>query len=92
MGGLASLDIAAIGAALLWPLAAGVLLVLWSKARAAAQAHRAAKLDERLQGLYSTLESRPVPPSLAMVVEALEEGEELAGHGSRTKAASTTGA
>jgi hypothetical protein len=79
MGNLASpLQIATVASALIWPLAAGAGVVLWSKARAAAHARRVAAMEGQLQGLYRTLETKPVPARLAMVVEALEEGEELA--------------
>jgi hypothetical protein len=35
-------------------------------------------MEGRLQGMYRTLEAKPVPAHLALVVEALEEGEALA--------------
>jgi hypothetical protein len=72
-----SLQIATVGGALLWPLAAGVAVVLWSKARAARRAASLDAVDDQLKGLYRGLEARPVPPEITMVVEALQEGEEL---------------
>jgi hypothetical protein len=72
-----SLQIATVGGALLWPLAAGVAVVLWSKARAARRTNSLDAVDEQLKGLYRGLEGRPVPPEITMVVEALQEGEEL---------------
>ena len=79
MGNLASpLQIATVASALAWPLIAGVGVVFWSKARAAAHARRVLAMEGRLQGMYRTLESKPVPPHLALVVEALEEGEAMA--------------
>ncbi len=91
MGAIASLDIPTVGAALLWPLAAGVLVVAWSKARAAAHARRVAAMETQLQGLYRSLAAKPVPPNLAMVVDALEEGEELAAGAPRVRTATTAG-
>ena len=82
MGSLASpLAVAAIGGAVLWPLATGVVIVACSKARWAARARRAAALERQLQGLYRTVSARPVPSQLAMVLDALAEGEELASGG-----------
>lgn len=78
MGGIPSpLQIAAFAGALVWPLAAGLGVVFWSKARAAARARRLAAVDEGLQSLYRELENRPPPARLGKVVEALEEGEAL---------------
>lgn len=76
MGNLASpLQVASV---LVWPLLAGLGVVFWSRARAAAHARRVAAMDGQLKGLYRTLQAKPLPARLAMVVEALEEGEELA--------------
>ncbi len=92
MGNLASpLQFASVASALLWPLAAGVAVVVWSKARAAGHSKRVAAMENQLQGLYRTVETRPVPSHLAMVVEALEEGEELAS-GSKDKVGAKTSA
>jgi hypothetical protein len=78
MGNLASpLQAATVASALAWPLLAGVGVVFWSKARAAAHARRVAAMEGELQGMYRSLEAKPVPQRLAMVVEALEEGQEL---------------
>src|SRR5215470_9300894 len=68
----------ALAAYVSWPLAAGLAVVLWSKARAARQRRQAAVLDGQLQGLFRTLEARPVPARLELVVDALAEHEELA--------------
>lgn len=37
--------------------------------------HRAAGLDHALQGMFRALENRPVPGSIASVVDQLDEGE-----------------
>lgn len=66
-------QIAVVAAAVGWPLMAGLAVVAWSKARAAAQAAKTADLDARLKGLYRTVELRGTPPRLAVVVDALEE-------------------
>jgi len=73
----APLQIATVGGALLWPLAAGVAVVLWSKVRAAARAKRVATMEGQLKTLYRDVESKPVPGRLKLVVDALKEGEEL---------------
>lgn len=87
MGGLtSSLQIGTFASALLWPLAAGVAVVLWSKGRAAARARRIAETDGQLRSLYRSVEMKPLPPHLTMVVDALQEGEELApGPGAKGK-------
>jgi hypothetical protein len=91
MGALASsLQIATVGSALLWPLAAGVAVVLWSKARAAERAKQLNAVDRNLKNLYRDLEARPVPPEIAMVVDALHEGEELAPASAKDKAGAAT--
>lgn len=89
MGALASpLQLASVGSALIWPLALGVAVVLWSKARAARHARRLAAMETELKSLYRSVEIKPVPQRLAMVVEALQEGEELApGAAAKGKAA-----
>ena len=46
------LQIAAVVAAVAWPFAAGLAVVLWSKARAAARARREDTLDGDLQGMF----------------------------------------
>jgi plasmid stability protein len=79
MGNLASpLQFAGVASALLWPLAAGVGVVAWSKVRAAAHARKIEAMEGELGEFYRKLEAKPVPPQLAMVVDALQEGEELA--------------
>lgn len=70
---------ATVGDALLWPLAAGVAVVIWSKARASARTRRAGAVEAKLRAAYREVEGQPVPERLEMVMGALEEGEELAG-------------
>lgn len=70
--------LALIVAAVTWPLAAGLAIVLWSKARAAARARKLAAVEHGLRSMYRAVESRGAPAHLQMVVEALEEGEALA--------------
>jgi hypothetical protein len=72
-----SLQIAAVAAAVGWPFAAGLGVVLWSKARAAERRRRMAALEGDLRHLYRDVEDRPIPDRLALVVEALEEAEAL---------------
>lgn len=76
------LQIATVGSALIWPLVAGVAVVVWSKVRAARHARRMRAMEGELQGFYRSVEIKPVPSRLSMVVDALEEGEEL-GAGSK---------
>jgi hypothetical protein len=71
------LRIAVAAAAVGWPLVAGLAVVLWSKARAAAQSAKAADLDARLKGLYRTVELRETPPALAVVIDALDEHQAI---------------
>jgi hypothetical protein len=40
-------------------------------------------METELQGMYRTMESKPAPSRLVMVVDALQEGEELAPAGKR---------
>ena len=80
------LQLATLGAALLWPLAAGVAVVVWSKIRAAARAKQLSAMDGKLKELYRTVESKPAPSRLMMVVDALEEGDELAAGGANAAA------
>lgn len=77
MGASTFMQVATVANALGWPLAAGAAVVAWSRMRAAAHARRLAAAESRLQGLYQTLEARPVPSRLTQVVDALEEAEEL---------------
>jgi hypothetical protein len=72
-----SLQTAAVVAAVGWPLAAGLGLVMWSKVRAGERQRRMAALQGDLRGLYRDVEIQPVPDRLALVVDALEEGEAL---------------
>jgi hypothetical protein len=71
------LRIAAASAALVWPLAAGVTVVLWTKARAAERRRRLGLIDDGLQGMFHTVATQPVPERLELVVEALEEHAEI---------------
>ncbi|HEY8617226.1 hypothetical protein [Phenylobacterium sp.] len=86
------LQIATVAAAVAWPFAAGLGVVLWSKARAAGHARRRAAVDSQLQGMFRQVEARGVPPRLALVVDALEEHEALKAAADRAKKASRTGA
>ncbi|MDB5447016.1 MAG: hypothetical protein JWQ97_2333 [Phenylobacterium sp.] len=58
MGNLASpLQVASV---LVWPLLAGLGVVFWSRARAAAHARRVAAMDGQLKGLYRTVQAKPL--------------------------------
>lgn len=72
-----SMQIATVATAVIWPLGAGLAVVMWSKARAAAHARKVAAMEAQLRGMFREIEERAIPPRLAMVVEALEEGEAL---------------
>lgn len=67
------LQIAALSAAILWPLALGVALVLWTKVRAAERRRKLAVIDGGLQQMFRHMEAKPAPGRLELVVEALEE-------------------
>lgn len=71
------LQVTALVGVIAWPLAAGVAVVFWSKARASAHARKTAAIEAGLKGLYSEIERQPVPPRLSLVADALEEGEAL---------------
>lgn len=71
------LQITLVAAAVTWPFAAGLGLVLWSKARAGAHANREAALSGRLRGLYRSVEAKPLPPTLRLTLEAIEEQEAM---------------
>jgi len=73
----APLQIVAASAAILWPLAAGLTLVLWTKARAAERRRKLALIEGGLQGMFRTVETQGVPDRLELVVDALEEHAEL---------------
>ncbi|WP_041373260.1 hypothetical protein [Phenylobacterium zucineum] len=70
-------QIAAIAAAVSGPFLAGLAVVMWSKARAARRQQRLAELEGDLRGLYGKVAEDAVPERLAMVVDALEEGQAL---------------
>ena len=80
------LHLAALGSALLWPLAAGVAIVVWSKSRAAARRREAAAVEDKLKDLYHHVETKPVPGRLRLVVDALEEADELTPSGAKASA------
>jgi hypothetical protein len=67
------MQVATVANALLWPLAAGAAVIGWSRLRAA-RARRRAAADRRLREAYRSVEAQGVPPRLAAVVEALEDG------------------
>jgi hypothetical protein len=73
----APLQIAAASAAVVWPLAAGATLVLWTKARAAERRRKLALIEGGLQGMFRTVETQAVPDRLNLVIEALEEHAEI---------------
>jgi hypothetical protein len=73
----APLQIAAATSAIVWPLAAGVSLVLWTKARAAERRRRLAMIEGGLKGMFRTVQGQPVPDRLELVVDALEEHEAM---------------
>jgi hypothetical protein len=73
----APLQIAAASAAVVWPLAAGLTLVLWTKARAAERRRRLSVIEGGLQGLFHAIESQPLPDRLELAVDALEEHEDM---------------
>ena len=70
-------QIAALTAAVVWPLAAGATLVLWTKARAAERRRKLALIDGGLQGMFRTVEAQGIPDRLNLVVDALEEHAEI---------------
>lgn len=84
--------LALVVAAVTWPLAAGLGVVLWSKLRAGARARKLAAIEADLRSLYRNVENRGAPAHLTMVVEALEEGEALAGAGARAETPTPTAA
>lgn len=71
------LQIAATTAAIVWPLAAGVTLVLWTRARAADRQRKLALIDGGLQGMFRTVAGQGVPDRLELVVDALAEHEAM---------------
>jgi hypothetical protein len=71
------LQLVAASSAILWPLAAGAALVLWTKARAAERRRRLAMIDGDLKGMFRSVEAQPVPERLELVVDALAEHEEI---------------
>lgn len=74
----APLQIAAVCAAVRWPLSVGLALVLWSRVRAAERRRRLAALDAGLAGMFRAVQAEPVPGRLELVVEALEERDAMA--------------
>lgn len=67
-----------IAGALLWPFVAGAGVVLWSKSRAKRREAAFVRVEAGVRQLYETLEAQPVPPRLAVTVDALQEAEEMA--------------
>jgi len=78
MSSLPLLTVLLIVGALAWPFAAGLGAVLWSKARARRREAALARVEAGVRRLYETLEAQPVPPRLAVTVDALQEAEEMA--------------
>jgi hypothetical protein len=83
------LQITAVTAAVAWPLAAGLAVVVWSKFRAGAQVRRTVALEGRVRGLYREVELQPTPERLTLVVDALVEGEALAPSRRRVRASAS---
>lgn len=73
------LEIAAAAAAVGWPLAAGLGVVLWSRRRASRRQQRLAAVDAELQTMFRSIEATPAPDRLTLVVEALDEAEAMNG-------------
>ena len=71
-------QIAATSAAVVWPLAAGATLVLWTKVRAAERRRKLALIEGGLQGMFRKVEGQGVPDRLELVVDALEEQDAMA--------------
>lgn len=67
-----------IVAAVSWPFAVGLATVLWSKRRAKLREASLARVEVGVRQLYETLEAQPIPPRLAVTVDALQEAEEMA--------------
>lgn len=67
------LHLTAVFAAVLWPLALGVSLVLWTKLRAADRRRRLSAIDGGLQGLFEVVAAQPLPERLELVVDTLAE-------------------
>ena len=67
-----------VAGALAWPFAAGLGVVLWSKRRARLREASMARVEAGVRQLYETLEAQPIPPKLAVTVDALQEAEEMA--------------
>ncbi|WP_374471435.1 hypothetical protein [Phenylobacterium sp.] len=63
----------AFGLAVLWPLAAGLALVLFTKWRAAKRDRALAPVEARLKAGYGAIEASPIPRRLSFVIEVLEE-------------------
>lgn len=83
------IQMTAVAVALGWPLAAGLGVVIWSKARAAGHSRKTATVDAQLKDMFQSVESRGVPTRLALVVDALEEHEALKASADRAKAQTT---
>lgn len=78
MSSLPLLTVLLIVGALAWPFAIGATVVLWSRARARRREAALANVEAGVRQLYSTLEAQPIPPRLAVTVDAMQEAEEMA--------------
>lgn len=78
MSSLPLLTILLIVGALAWPFVTGLSVVLWSKARAKRREAALLRVEAGVRQLYETLEAQPIPPRLAVTVDAMQEAEEMA--------------
>jgi Flp pilus assembly protein TadB len=78
MSSISLLTLLLIVGALAWPFAAGLGVVLWSKSRAKKREAAMARVEAGVRHLYESLEAQPIPPRLAVTVDALQEAEEMA--------------
>jgi hypothetical protein len=78
MSSLPLLTILLIAGALAWPFATGAAVVLWSKSRAKRREAALVRVEAGVRQLYENLEAQPIPPRLAVTVDALQEAEEMA--------------
>jgi hypothetical protein len=67
-----------VAAVAIWPLAAGLALVIWTRVRAAQHARRLSHVDQSVRGMFRAVELQPTPDRLALVVDALEERDAIA--------------
>lgn len=64
--------------ALVWPFAVGLGAVLWTKARAKRRAAALILVEDGVRQLYASMQEQPIPPRLAVTVDAMQEAEEMA--------------